>query len=351
MGTPDAQELTDMTKERNRKNRIERWGDKSQYLAEPHQEEESGGVAPRVTLIAMTTPPLSAMAAMSEMYKGRVVRNVNEITEDQAEKAFEDVLSTHLTAPLEAIKVHFLLEGIDRAFTHQLVRQRTAVYAQESLRFAVVENLLNSTTIPPSLDDTDRSQIVGENVSFDMMRSNTDFEMASSSQRRRMVWDWILSQVDSSYDWLVNDGMPAEEARGLLPHATATRVHYITDLRNLSDHSGNRLCTQAQFVWRDVFSQIAGQIRQFPYENESVPHEIAWQFGAIADSDLFRPVCYKLGRCPFNASFDRPCSIRNRVEKLSGMGVESERWSGDTLPAELRISPAEWLLDPAAARS
>lgn len=295
-----------------------RKGDAQQYDAEPHVGDPDQGVLPRVTLLWMTPDPLGTVAALSAIYSGRVVRGLEEVSDDDRMQAFIDVQKTHLKAPLEAVKLHFLFEGVDRAFTHQHVRQRTAVYAQESMRFAVLGELLDATTLPPSLAGTRRSE-------------KGDLDGRSEVQRMRNLWDDTIRTVDAAYHRLVDSGMPAEEARGLLPHCTATRIHYVTDLRNLSDHSGNRLCTQAQFHWRIVFAGVVAAIKAAALKDKPAH---AWQYGMIAESELFRPVCYQLKYCPFQASFDRACTIRERVE----LGLFSE------------INPAEWLADPGAAR-
>jgi flavin-dependent thymidylate synthase len=299
-----------------------RKGDKAQYEAEPHTGSPDAGVLPKVTLISMNPDPLGSIAAMAAIYKGQVVRSLMDVNDDQRMQAFIDVQKTHLRAPLEAVKMHFLFEGVDRAFTHQHVRQRTAVYAQESMRFAVLGDLLDATTLPPSLAGTKRD---------DGLMASPRTEV----QRMRKVWDDTLRSIDQAYHRLVRDGMPAEEARGLLPHCTATRIHYITDLRNLVDHAGNRLCTQAQFHWRLVFAGVVRAIKDYPIYYSGIKSTDFWQFTTIADSELFRPVCYQVGHCPFEASFDRPCTIRDRVQ----LGLWKE------------INPAEWLLDPSAARS
>lgn len=339
-------------------------GDSQQYDAEPHAnyKGEELGVMPSVHLLWMTPDPLGAVAAMAEMYKGNVIRDLSEVTDDMRHKALEDVQKTHLKAPLEAIKLHFMIEGVDRAFTHQHVRQRTAVFAQESLRFAVPGELAEASTLPPSLQGT-TSTI-----------DTSDFD--DKAQRWRQVWNNAINTMDAAYHHLVETGMPAEEARGLLPHATATRLNYVTDMRNLSDHAGNRLCTQAQFHWRLVFAQIVQAIREyapsfgFTSDRENVMADwvdaYAWQFEALADSGLFRPVCYQLGYCPFQASFDRACTIRDRVEKLGAAGVPSSEWhephvvpgamqtgTRDFFGAEVvpGIQTAEWLANPGAARA
>lgn len=350
-----------------------KWGDAQQYHAEPHPNYmgEEQGVMPSVHLLWMTPDPLGAVAAMAEMYKGNVIRSLEQVTDDMRRQAFEDVQKTHLKAPLEAVKLHFMVEGVDRAFTHQHVRQRTAVYAQESMRFAIPGELTEATTLPPSLAGT---------THYEHDESGYD---VTQEQAWRRSWDNALKTTDAAYHMLVETGMPAEEARGLLPHATSTRLNYVTDLRNLSDHAGNRLCTQAQFHWRLVFALLMDAIKDYTPDftwyaykaGESVLEErwdevYRWQFEGLATSALFRPVCYQLNYCPFQASFDRECTIRGRVEKLSRAGIPSAEWSNDphVIPGEYveddginpphfmaeaikGISPAEWLLNPGAARA
>jgi flavin-dependent thymidylate synthase len=322
---------------------------------------------PSVHLLWMTPDPLGAVAAMAEMYKGNVIRSLEEVTDAMRRQAFEDVQKTHLKAPLEAVKLHFMVEGVDRSFTHQHVRQRTAVFAQESMRFAIPGELTEATTLPPSLQGT---QAMGSGVDYR--------DAQTENQRWRLLWDQSLHQIDAAYHQLVETGMPAEEARGLLPHATATRLNYVTDLRNLSDHAGNRLCTQAQFHWRLVFALLMDAIKEYPKQEPKVglvapTYEWdTWQFEALATSSLFRPVCYQLNYCPFQASFDRECTIRGRVQQKSQAGVPSDRWDqtqnvpdGDAewmqVEGEVEqlvfrttqspaINPAEWLLNPGAAR-
>lgn len=230
--------------------------------------------------------------------------------------------------------MHFLVEGVDRAFTHQHVRQRTAVYGQESMRFAVMGDLMDATTLPPELQGTKRSTP----AEVRKLQPKDQFE------ENRETWDDTVRFINDAYHKLVQNGLPAEEARGLLPHATATRIHYATDMRNLSDHAGNRLCTQAQFHWRRVFVEIMLAIQNytpdFSWVNDVVPpdrwdEEVAvhrweakfrWQFRALADSGLFRPVCYQLNYCPMQASFDRTCKFRDHVITRSDHGNKSEFW-------------------------
>jgi flavin-dependent thymidylate synthase len=300
----------------SRSKEVQPWADQAMFEAPKMEGSEQStrqtGVLPKVHLLWMTPDPLGAIAAACRMYEGEPTYSLADITDNDRRLYWEQVQKTHLKAPFEFVKLHFFIEGVDRAFTHQIVRQRTAVYAQESLRFAVKDNMKEEASLPPSLQD-------------------------ANHRAERKAWDDALDYVEAAYKYLVANGIPAEDARGLLPHATTTRLNYCTDLRNLAEHAGNRLCTQAQFHWRIVFGQIVQAIREFePDPNQAAywnqPSENQWQFGHIADSNLFRPVCYAQGKCPFNSKIDRGCKIRERVD--------SGRWD--------EIKDSEWFLDPRA---
>lgn len=344
---------------------IERWADRAQFHAESFEQLdellETMGVIPKVSLVWMTPDPLGALASFCEMYKGNVIRSMADVTDEMRRGALSDVLATHLQAPLENIKVQFLLEGVDRAFTHQLVRQRTAVFAQESMRFAVPGDLWRATSLPPHLMGTKKQVQSGDvlDLSFNQMMETLVY--LSDQQKERAAWDYGIEIIDHIYHYLVNRAMPSEEARGLMPHAVATRVQFTTDMRNLIAHAGNRLCTQAQFHWRSVFYQMVEQIRSRSYDTDVAPgedwlpldHPEAWQYEAIANSGMFKPVCFQVGKCPFKASFDRACSIRDRVDHFSSLGLEPSKWE-DSDEAERHgsnpIRTEEWLVDPTAAR-
>lgn len=305
---------------------IEKYIDSSMYPAAPMPTKD-----PKVTLLSMTPDPLGAMAAAYRMYKGIPTSgSLSEITDEERREAWEEVQKTHLKAPYEFVDLHFFIEGVPRSFTHQMVRQRTAVYAQESLRFAVKENLSEAVQYPPSLQGTDQR-----------------------ARDLRDTWDNCITDIEETYNYLVQNGVPAEDAREILPQATLTRLNYKTNLRNLLEHAGNRLCTQAQFIWRSVFIQMVQAIRDYQHDYFGQQH--AWQFELIAMSGVFAPVCYELGHCPFQAQVDRGCTIRDRVEAFSRAGVPSKEWAvGIGRPTYHEsgvevIYPHEWLSDPRAA--
>ncbi len=359
---------------------VQKWADGAMYDSEPLPEGRTADDGPTVTVLNMPHDPLGAIAAATMLYEGKVVRDLSEVTDEQRRHYFAENLKTTLRTPFEFVTLHFFVEGVTRAITHQQVRQRTATFVQESLRFAVVdgEHLGDKVMHPPSLAGTVPE---GEFLKgffpngldgVDPSEVGDVIEMyASNEQKNRIDWDRAVLVVGKTYDRVIGRQMPAEDARGLLPHNVVTRDHWRTDLRNLQTELAKRLCTQAQFDWRLVGTAIVQAIREYG-ENKTYKvidekgdlkrRNSYWQFAEIAD--LFRPPCYLEGSCTFMAKMDRGCTIRDRVEAFSRHGVPSSRWEQDvivqvatqeegakgddfTIPA---IHPAEWLMDPTAAR-
>lgn len=349
---------------------IQAWADSAMFEAEPmdYNVKKEG---PRVFLLEATPDPLGSIAAFSAMYTGNVIRNKRDVTDEERRYHLEEMKKTKLKAPLEAVHLHWMVEGVTRSFTHQMVRQRTAVYAQESLRFAVKSGMSEEVALPPSLAGTpDFSE---EEIGYYEAHPE-EFGRLQKEHRWRLMWETLMLEIDDTYNYLVNDGMPAEDARGALPHNVTTRLNYDTNLRAFQDHAGNRLCTQAQFEWRAVWGQFVKALREHCSQDCLKEHDVHspfcdnWQWKEIAG--LFAPVCYLTGSCAFKADFDRKCSIRERVDANSKIARPSSEWDKeydhtdqDEIPeSEVifdgrnnavfigAIQPREWLMDPGAAR-
>lgn len=343
---------------------VVRVADVAQYARQPMPDAARKGIV--VTLIDAPVDPLGTLAVLAGIYEGRVARAKSEVTDEQRRDAWEAMMATVLSGPLEAIQFTFLVEGVSRAITHQMVRNRFSFFAQESLRFAVAEDWASEVPLPPFL--------AGKRDDDPAVR----------------VWLKALNASEDSYGALVAAGMPAEEARGLLPHAITTRLYWTVSLRTLLQEAGKRTCTQAQFDWRILFGGVA---RAFRERAQHAPPAMAhgkatyvrptrmgwdgpsfdgWQYELFADA--IRPVCYQQGKCGFMAKFDRGCTIRNRVDANADLGRSSAEWGteydavdGDVIVAGVgptsvvrtqegqpvfigAIQSSEWAADPAAAR-
>lgn len=385
---------------------LSKWSDGFMFKA----EESNAADGPSVFLLGGPNDPLGQIAACAKMYKGEVVRDLRDVTDDERREYLREIQKTVLKMPLEAVQLHFMVEGVTRSFTHQMVRQRTAAYAQESMRFAVKEDAATAVALPPSLvgtvtldglveQDLKNRHEIGLQVAklnapnFEEWMDNLRLGLRDqalngkfgAAQKHRILWDEEVKHNADVYLQLVNDGMPAEDARGLTLHNITTRLNYITNLRSWYDTMAVRVSDQAQFEWRAVAMHMALALRAFGertfYEawyndddlhelHKSMPDEYkiihsemaddgarrtlvkvssAWQYEAL--SNELKPIEFKLGKRAFGASFDRPSRIGERVDAFAKNGVPSSEWTSGSVEHGIPpIHPNEWLLDPNSAR-
>lgn len=357
---------------------VVRWADRAQYHSAQMPAETrapGGGTRPTVRLLNATPDPLGGLAALCGIYEGKVYSSLRAVDDDERRAAWEAMRSTVLNGPLESIVFHFLVQGVTRAFTHQAVRNRFSFFAQESMRFAVVddERWVDRQAYPPSLAaaPVSNSEILGRVLdasggnpppAVDTTQYLTPEERDYAL--RRDAWDDAILTAEAAYRRLVDAGVPAEEARGLMPHSITTRYHWVVSIRTLLGEAGKRLCTQAQFEWRVVMAEVVKALRDYGRRVTGAAGMVsvsddAWQFELMAEA--LQPICYQEGRCGFMAKFDRGCTIRSRVDANARIGRESALWGerfqegshfhpDDPRIVILPIKPEEWLADPAAAR-
>jgi flavin-dependent thymidylate synthase len=280
------------------------YADEAMYQAQPVPLE------PKVDVVDMTFNPLKVMAAPWLGYRGRFVLP-HEVTDEEAMAFAADALKSKIAAPLEWCQIALLIRGVSRDFTHQIVRQRTATFVQESMRFAVKDNTVAEIPVPWSIA-----------------------HYGSGNQDMYDRWLAHVAATDEFYGYMIANGIPAEDARKALLIGTTTQLHYRTNLRDLIHHAGLRLCSQAQAEWKTVWKEIIKAIIHYG------PPQDYWQQREIVK--LFRPVCYATGKCEFMGEADRWCVIRDRVEAHHKAGDRPEVW--------LDINPHE-CLHPEAART
>jgi len=123
----------------------------------------------------------------------------------------------------EFVDYVFEIEGVTRAFTHQLVRTRTGSYAQQAMR---VVDARNQPVEPP---------------------------FAGMTAEETAIWNNAVDFNLEAYGDLLDIGMKPQDARGILPTNITTSIMAKFNLRTLSDMAKLRLCTRTQGEYQDVF--------------------------------------------------------------------------------------------------
>lgn len=125
----------------------------------------------------------------------------------------------------EFVSFTFVISGITRGFTHQLVRTRTASYAQQSQRVLNV--------------------------------SNFDYGMGpaiAADEAQRDCYHEIMSGINEGYKKLIAMGAPVQDARGVLPTAVETSIIVEMNLRTLADLAGKRDNPRAEGEYFKAFA-------------------------------------------------------------------------------------------------
>ena len=126
----------------------------------------------------------------------------------------------------EHVSFTFIIEDVSRALLAQLTRHRHAAYRVQSQRYC---DMLNCEfVIPENID------------SFS-------------------VWS-ALRHVADAYKAMINNRVPKEDARMILPNATPTTLAFTVNARALVEISGQRLCNRAQKEIRELFQSIKKEV-------------------------------------------------------------------------------------------
>lgn len=129
----------------------------------------------------------------------------------------------------EFVDYVFQIEGVTRAFTHQLVRTRTGSYAQESQRTV--------------------------DVSGNRVENPFDYR-----SKHWIDWDFATGAATDTYAELLREGVAPQVARGLLPTNITTSIVAKFNLRTLSDMAKLRLCTRTQGEYQNVFRAMREEV-------------------------------------------------------------------------------------------
>lgn len=148
-------------------------------------------------------------------------------------KLINYVMSSGHTSILEDQTLTFLIEGTDRSLTHQLVRHRAGVvFQQQSQRYVEFKDGNFDYVIPKSIEVTESLK--------------SDFEAT-------------MKYLGTMYDKFIKAGVPAEDARAVLPNACCTNIVMTVNLRQLGHMCNERLCSTAQLPIRMLFKEITKQ--------------------------------------------------------------------------------------------
>lgn len=176
-----------------------------------------------VQLLTYTPDPEQVAAAAARLcYSSASIAQLLERSRDDHAALLAKILDLGHFSVLEHASFTFGIEGISRACSHQLVRHRIASYSQQSQRYVTVQERFPAV-IPPS---------IAENPQL--------------AER----FDQLLNDCHGLYRELITAGIPAEDARFVLPNAAATKLVMTMNARELRHFFALRCCRRAQWEIR-----------------------------------------------------------------------------------------------------
>lgn len=194
----------------------------------------------KVTLITHTPEPEKVIASAAKLcYSSSDIESLmNGLTTEKIEAFIQKLTDLGHQSPLEHCSFTFGVEGVSRALSHQLVRHRIASYSQKSQRY-VKEGQFEYIT-PPTIVENPTEKYMFE----DFMR-----------------------RAQEVYNCLIINGIPAEDARFVLPNACETKLIMTMNIRTLLHFFEERCCERAQWEIRqmadtmlDICKEIAPNI-------------------------------------------------------------------------------------------
>lgn len=179
-----------------------------------------------VELLYHTPDPERAIATAARLCYAPV--GASELMETMPEERVKSVLSTIMASghfsTLEHASYTFAIDGVSRALTHQLVRHRIASFNQQSQRYVKFKGGIE--TIKP--------------------------ESVAASEETSAVFDEAIAAAVDAYRKLLEAGVPAEDARYLLPNAAETKIVVTMNVRELLHFFELRCCNRAQWEIREM---------------------------------------------------------------------------------------------------
>lgn len=170
--------------------------------------------------------PSEIVTKEGEKYFGKMATDGEGGTD--AERLFRHIVRSGHTSTLEHISFTFAVEGVSRALLAQLTRSRVgfsySVQSQRYVRFGSGDKSGGFDYVVPESVTDDKSAPFTKDLSF----------------TAREYFINAMEEIQFQYDQLRKAGVPAEDARAILPNASATNLVMTANLRALLEFYSKR---------------------------------------------------------------------------------------------------------------
>lgn len=159
---------------------------------------------------------------------------IAQMSPEEKEMHLEEMARTIPTS-WEFIDYTFAVHNCSRAFTHQMVRTRAAVFQERTLR--VVD--------------------VSENGTAFNYTTGPSIEKNSELQK---IYQGAMQDIEKQYRALIDNGATVEDARGILPLNIHTAIVAKINMRTLAELNRKRVSSRVQGEYRQFVSLIKAKM-------------------------------------------------------------------------------------------
>jgi thymidylate synthase (FAD) len=181
-----------------------------------------------VELIAHTPDATKKVAQAAHICTHEDWPTEYDLHPDRSGPLVRRVLSSGHDSVLEHASFSFAVDGISRACSHQLVRHRIASFSQQSMRYVSLAESLEVVVPQVILDTSSLLEKYGN----------------------------LMDHIHAVYLELLDAGIPAEDARFVLPNAAATKIVITMNARELHHFFSLRCCIRAQWEIRAMANKM-----------------------------------------------------------------------------------------------
>jgi thymidylate synthase (FAD) len=187
-----------------------------------------------VELIGFTPNPEKVPAMAAKLtHSISKPEDLDKTSDKELKTILEHVVSLGHTSVIEHACFTFAISDVSRSLTHQLVRHRIASYAQQSQRYV---NLNDPNYVTPPKIEKDK--------------------------KMKKAFDETMDNIWEEYNKLLELGIPAEDARYVLPNAACTNIIVSMNARSLLNFFELRCCQHAQWEIRQLANKMLQLVKK-----------------------------------------------------------------------------------------
>jgi thymidylate synthase (FAD) len=196
----------------------------------------------QVRLIDFASAPMEKLyAAFRTCYSADTPLEIWEkieaakISREKISEFITERLKTGHASPLEQVVFWFAIAGVSRSLSHQFVRHRIGIsFEQQSQRYVRFKQDRLAFVMPESWE-----------------RAKLEDEFAD-----------LLARTSDLYAKALAAGIPAEDARFILPNAAPTNFHVMVNFAEMLHICDLRLCVRAQWEIRRMVALMRAEIKR-----------------------------------------------------------------------------------------